>query len=327
MVLDKLSISDSDRTKYEFFSGKGGVGKTTLAASRVLHLSKQGKKVLVISTDPAHSLSDSFEEEIGPDETHLRENLWAVEIGPERAVEEFRDKISREDVMGEMGLGGMDGLLGGGEEEDTENLASMTPGIDEMAAFDRFMDYMHREDYDHVVFDTAPTGHTLRFLSLPDVMESWVGKLIRIKSKISKLTGAFKGFMPFAEEEKESENRTEVLEELKKRIKDARDILQDGERTRFWLVMLPQEMSLYETERTVDQLEGYGIGVEDLIVNQILPENKDCGFCTNKRRRQLEVLEKTRDRFPDMELKRLRSFREEVKGYRLLGKVGERVYG
>lgn len=321
MALNRIIPGNRSRTTYEFFSGKGGVGKTTLSAAHALYLAKQGKEVLIISTDPAHSLSDSFDMEIGPEETQVREGLEAVEISPEKAVEDFQEKVSGEPEM----MAGMD-MFGGGEGEDVGGLTSMTPGIDEMAAFDRFIQYMHCDDYDYIIFDTAPTGHALRFLSLPDVMESWVGKLLVFRKKMSKFTGMFKGFLPFTEDEKWEDNSLEALENLKERIKEARSIMQDTKKTRFWLVLIPEEMSLFEGKRMVNQLEKYGIECGKVIVNKITPENEGCTFCSKKRRQQLEVLEEIRKEYRDKEIRTLNLHEMEIRGFKLLEDVGSELY-
>lgn len=324
MVLEKVkNIGKGNAgTKYEFFSGKGGVGKTTLSAARALYLSSQGNRVLIISTDPAHSLSDSFETEIEAEETELRENLYAVEISPDKAVSDFEEKVSEEPEM----MGGMD-LLGGEDMGGIGDMTSMTPGIDEMAAFDKFIEYMHKDDYDFVIFDTAPTGHTLRFLSLPDVMESWLGKLLKIKRKMSQFTGMFKGFMPFTEEEEDGEEESfDALEDLKEKIKDARGIMQDSSKTRFWMLMIPEEMSLYEGERMLDELNKYDIICENIVVNKIIPENSDCEFCSSKRDQQMEVLSSIKGTMEDKDIRTLELHRKEIKGSELLKKVGLKLY-
>lgn len=322
MVLDKVrDLGGNGGTQYEFFSGKGGVGKTTLSAARALYLAKRDKKVLIISTDPAHSLSDSFEVEIKPEETKLRENLFAVEISPDKAVEDFQEKISDGDM--DM-MGGMAGL--GEEMEGVGDLSSMTPGIDEMAAFDKFIQYMHREEYDYLIFDTAPTGHTLRFLSLPDVMESWVGKLLNVKRRLSEFTGMFKGVVPFTQEEDMEEKSGEALEALKEKIEEAREIMQDSEKTRFWLVMIPEEMSLYEGKRMLEELSQYGIECEKIIVNKLLPENRGCEFCSARREQQLEVMDSIENEFEERSIRTFKLQKEEIKGYELLEEVGEELY-
>jgi arsenite-transporting ATPase len=288
--------------KYEFFGGKGGTGKTTIAASTALYNARNGKNVLIISTDPAHSLSDSFEQDIGGSRKKIEKNLYAVEIDPAKAIDEYKQKINAEiKALESLGL------------SEHFDLAGATPGIDELAAFDRFVNLLGSKDYELIVFDTAPTGHTLRFLSLPELMNSWIGHAIKMRARLEKLADLVKSILPFSEPEKK-ERATEVLERMKERIREAREVLADKNRTAFNLVLLPEELSLYEGLRATKSLEGYGLHVKRIIVNQIVPTNPTCKFCSVKRRQQLAKLERIRRTFKEKEILTLPMFREEIKG-------------
>ena len=178
---------NKDKTTFIFVGGKGGVGKTSISSATALWLAEQGKKTLVVSTDPAHSLSDSLEVPIGHYPREIKTNLYAVEIDPDEAMAEKQtaleaQKSNSSDDM----LGGLDFLT------DQMDLASSSPGADEIAAFEVFLSVMTSNEYDVVVFDTAPTGHTLRLLSFPDVMDSWVGKAMMAKAKLGSLANSLK---------------------------------------------------------------------------------------------------------------------------------------
>lgn len=316
MVLERLSRNRKRDTRYIFFSGKGGVGKTSVAAATALHLSKKGKKVLIISTDPAHSLADSFDQKIGGDVVKLGKNLYAVEIDPKKSLQEYKDMVSPQlEKMGALkGLG----------LEDTMDMAAMTPGVDEIASFDRFLRYMHSKEYDIIVFDTAPTGHTLRLLSLPDVLDSWIGKIIKIRMRFSGIAGAVKRFMGGDDNEKDT--TLEKLEEMKERIKDAKEILSDPDRTSYNMVMIPEAMSIYESERAVCFLNDACIPIKDVVVNQLIPENHGCRFCTGKRKQQLERVDDIKERFSDFNVLQIPLFQEEVRGRDMLEKVSNELY-
>jgi len=306
-------------TEFFLFGGKGGVGKTSIAAASALLFSESGKKTLIISTDPAHSLSDSFETKIGGEVRKLRKNLFAVEIDPKKAMAEYKEKIAPQ-------MEKMDFLKGLGLE-DTFDFAGNTPGIDEMAAFDKFLQYMQSKDYDVIVFDTAPTGHTLRFLSLPDVLDSWVGKMINLRMKFSGVINTFKKILPFGEPDKdENKMGTEQLEVMKSRIEEARKVLGDRERTHFNIVTIPEAMSIYESERSLSILKEYNIPVETIVVNQLIPENKKCPFCTGKRKIQQERMKEIREKFKTYEIRKIPLYREEVKGFGMLEKVGKELH-
>jgi arsenite-transporting ATPase len=317
-MLKNIMIKDRN-PEYYFFGGKGGVGKTSIAAATALWFSKKGKKVLIISTDPAHSLSDSFEKRIGGELKKIDGNLYAVEIDPKKAMDEYKEKLMprMEKIEFLKGLG----------MEDTFDYVGMTPGIDEMAAFDKFLQYMDSREYDVIIFDTAPTGHTLRFLSLPDVLDSWVGKMIKIRMRFAGIANVVKKVLPFGKPEEEEGMGTEQLEAMKKRIESAREILSDPGKTHYNMVMIPELMSIYESERSLGALRDYRIPVETIIVNQLIPENPECGFCSEKRKLQQERVREIKKRFSGLKILKLRMFRNEVKGLRTLAEAGRELYG
>ena len=321
MVLDKLNdkLKNSRKkdTHFLFFSGKGGVGKTSVAAATALHHSMKGKKVLIISTDPAHSLADSFDTKIGGEVRKIGRNLYAVEIDPKLAMEEYKDVLSPQ-------LDKVSALKGLGLE-DTFDMAGMTPGIDEIASFDRFLKYMNSSEYDIIVFDTAPTGHTLRLLSLPDVLDSWIGKIIKIRMRLSGLTSMVKRLVGSDSDEKDT--TLEKLEEMKKRIKFAKEVLSNPHKTGYNIVMIPEAMSIYESQRSVCFLNDVSIPVSNVIVNQIIPENPKCEFCSGKRKLQLARISEIREKFPSNKILKLHLFREEVRGKDMLEKVARELYG
>lgn len=317
MPLKNLVTKKRD-PQYYFFSGKGGVGKTSCAAATALNFAKQGKKTLVISIDPAHSLGDSFDVKIGGEIKKLGNNLYAVEIDPVKAMSEYKDKFS-------LHIEKADYLKGFGLEE-TFDIAGMTPGIDEIAAFDKFLKYMQNKEYDVIIFDTAPTGHALRFLSLPNVLESWVGKLIKIRMKIAAVTGIIKKILPFGGKTDDIFGAKE-LEAMKTRIEQAKKILSDPKKTHFTIVLIPEEMSILESERSLKTLAEFKIPVESVVVNNIVPKNASCKFCSERRGQQLGRLEEIRKIFRHTKIMELNQFGAEVRGFPMLEKVSRELYG
>ncbi len=271
----------------------------------------------MISIDPAHSLGDSFNVKIGGEIKNLAKNLYAVEIDPVKAMQEYKEKVSLHIEKAEY-------LKGFGLEE-TFDIAGMTPGIDEVAAFDKFLKYMQNREYDIIIFDTAPTGHALRFLSLPEVLESWVGKLIRMRMKITAVTGMIKKILPFGDKADENFGAKE-LEEMKERIGQAKKILSDPKKTHFNLVLIPEAMSILESERSLKTLGEYKIPVETIIVNQLVPKNNSCKFCSDRRTQQLKRLEEIGKVFNGRKIKQLEQFSTEVRGFPMLEKVARELY-
>ncbi|MDR2544448.1 MAG: arsenical pump-driving ATPase GET3 [Methanobrevibacter sp.] len=318
MGIENLFRFKEGKTTFVFVGGKGGVGKTSISAATAIWLAKHNRKTLIVSTDPAHSLSDSLETYIGPDPKLIMSNLYAVEIDPEVAMtrqqEELKNKKSVVDPQQAMGLD----LL-----EDQLDLASSAPGADEAAAFEIFLQVMTTNEYDIVVFDTAPTGHTLRFLSFPDLMESWVGKMLKVKSKLSTVKSTFKSLIPFSDDE---DNEQLELEETKRKIEEARKVMSDPEQTTFKMVVIPEEMSIYESERGIESLKKYNMNVDSVIINQVMPDIDDCDFCQSRYKIQQKRIGLINQKFHDQTILQIPLFKEEIKGINKLEELGQVLY-
>jgi len=313
--------------KIIMFGGKGGVGKTTCAASSAIWAAEHGRNTLIISTDPAHSLGDSLGVELPPGMPTLIEeveNLTALEINPKANMAEFRG-LTDINPLEEMGMGDMMGempLIG-----DLEDLTSMSPpGIDEALAFGKILEFIETEhDYDLVIFDTAPTGHTLRFLSLPETLSGWIGKLIKMRMRLGNMFGALKKL--FTREEKKTDNSLDVLEKLNQSILNAKDDLTNPIKNSFVIVMIPEEMAILETGRLLNELVKYEIPVSNIVVNQLYQDTTElCDFCKTRREMQQKNLNKIREIFKNKLNKILIEvplFREEIREYEKLKEMGK----
>ena len=170
--------------RYIFFGGKGGVGKTTCAAATAVHFADLGKKTVIISTDPAHSISDSFEQDLsGGDVTPITgvSNLFGLEINPQKAQEAYQEASSAPGLEeNPIANNPLADIVAGVD-------AFSMPGVDEGLAFTKVMEYMNSGEYEVVILDTAPTGHTLRLLSLPEIMDSFLGKFISLQVKLKNM--------------------------------------------------------------------------------------------------------------------------------------------
>ena len=251
------------------FGGKGGVGKTTCASSSAIWAAEHGRNTLIISTDPAHSLGDSLGVDLPPGEPKQIPgiaNLTALEINPKANISEFRgltninpiDEMGMPDIMGGMPL-----------MEDLLELTSMNPpGIDEALALLKMLEFVETEhNYDLIIFDTAPTGHTLRFLSLPETLSGWIGKLIKMRIKFGNMFGAIKRI--FTREEKREDNSLKILERLNNSILNARDDLTNPLKNSFVIIMIPEEMAITETGRLLNELIKNNIPVSNIVINQL----------------------------------------------------------
>ena len=312
--------------KMIMFGGKGGVGKTTCASSSAIWAAEHGRNTLIISTDPAHSLGDSLGVELPPGVPTPIEgisNLTALEIDPKANMAEFQG-ITSVNPMEEMGLSGMGDMP---LMEDMQEFSSLSPpGIDEALAFAKVLEFIETEhDYDLIVFDTAPTGHTLRFLSLPETLSGWIGKLLKLKLKIGKLFGAVKRM--FTGGEKKKDNTLELLEKLNTSILNARDDLINPNLNSFVIVMISEEMAISETGRLLNELVKYNIPVSNIVVNQLYEDTRElCDFCKSRSEMQQRNLLKIQDIFREKLGKILIEiplFKEEIREYYKLKELGK----
>ena len=252
--------------KFVFFGGKGGVGKTTVSSAFGLKSAREGLRTLLVSTDPAHSTSDVFDQSFDDEPSSVEgiENLHAMEIDPEEELDEHLMEVKRRmtDQVSPTIVNQLDQQI---------ELAHQTPGAYEAALFDRFIEVMRNaEDFDRVVFDTSPTGGTLRLLSLPTFLEEWVERLVDKRATSIDL------FEKAAIGEKEARLRAEEdpiithLKERKEKFEFAGDTLRNE--SEFYLVLNPDELSIRETERAIEELDGYEIDVDGLVLNKVTPD-------------------------------------------------------
>jgi len=263
--------------KYVFFGGKGGTGKTTCAGSFAVQMAKRGRKTLIISTDPAHSLSDAYGAAIGPEIVPVSENLWAVEVDAELEAKKYVKQI--QDQM-------LDLVSAAIVEEIKKQLeiAYLSPGAEEGAIFDKFIEIMHLmgKPYDLMVFDTAPTGHTLRLLTLPEVLGVWIQHLIDRHEKARNLMKASVKYDDILRKRLEDDPIIRVLTKRKEKFEFARGILTDSEACEFVFVLNAEKLPILETERAIELLEKFSIPVGGLVVNKVIPP--EAGEYFQKRR-------------------------------------------
>lgn len=363
-IADSAVPDGIDAPEYVLYGGKGGVGKTTLAAATALASARDGTPTLVVSTDPAHSLGDTLETEIpaSPDRIRTDIPLYAAEIDPETALSagQFPDG-GLGDLFGpggglfQGGPGGFgqdsDGNPGrGGSPADTAGPgtgetatedrsgagetgvtgAGSMPGADEAAAIRVLVEFFNDSRFDRVVVDTAPTGHTLRLLSLPEMLDSMTGRLLGLRERLGGLFGGGPGDQDGAGETA----GVDGLQAFASRIDDLRAVLRDPERTDFRVVLVPEESSVLESERLLDRLDSFGIPVGTVVVNRIMqdpravadvdadwlvaPNHADCAFCERRWTVQQRALGRAQDIFRSHDIRRVPLFAEEVRGEKLL---------
>ena len=284
-----------------FVGGKGGVGKTTSAAALALVAAERSYRTLVVSTDPAHSLGDIFNKPIGDRETALVANLWGLEIDPEATADRYMDTVKNN-------LHSLVSPSMYGEIQRQMNLARLAPGAVEAALLERTSEIMAeaRERYDLVIFDTAPTGHTLRLLSLPEIMAAWTDGLLKHRARSEKLgevlghlggkrTSGKGDDLSYIEQATPSNNDRNsrihaILLERRRKFHRARRLLLDETQTAFVWVLIPEKLPILESKKALRVLRELNVPVRGLIVNRLLPVAVSGEFMENRRRQEAEYL-------------------------------------
>jgi len=271
------------------FGGKGGVGKTTAAAAYAYSLASlnTSKKILVFSTDPAHSLSDSFDETIGESKKGIagKRNLDGMEIDPGKWFDELKQRYRLWiDQLFESLRGNSKFEIRFDREAMRELVELTPPGIDEIAALGAITDLLEQQSYETIVLDTAPTGHLVRFLELPETALSWVRTFIKLLLKYQHIVHA-----------------TEVAEELvslSRSIKAVLALLTDKDKCEFVSVMIPEKMSLEETVDLSQSLKRLHIPFKRVLINNMIPTQAamGCVFCRTRRASQESVVGQFRGR-------------------------------
>jgi arsenite/tail-anchored protein-transporting ATPase len=317
-----------------FVGGKGGVGKTTVAAAVALRFADAGRRALVVSTDPAHSLGDVFDVAIGDRSRELAPNLEGLEIDPDAQVEGYLADVKQS--MRELVHPNMYH-----EVDKQVELARTSPGAVEAAMLERVSEIMIDESgrYDVVVFDTAPTGQTLRLLSLPEIMAAWTDGLLRHRQKSDEMGGVLsrmrggggRGGDDLSHFDQTHEAETgdprfarlrETLLERRRIFGRARRLLLDDKATAFVLVLIPERLPVLETRRAVEALERFHVPVVGLVVNRVLPEGPIGEFLEQRRAQEREYLEQIRRHFKGLPTVQVPLFGRDVGGLEALREVG-----
>ena len=291
--------------KLIIFGGKGGVGKTSCALATAMALS-ENFKTLIISTDPAHSLSDCLEQQIGFQEVKVKgtENLYAIEVFADEALSNFKSDHCKE----------LKKLLETStnlDDDDIDQMMSLPiPGIDEVMSFKTIIDFMEEGKYDKYIVDTAPTGHALRLISSPKLLDDWIKVAARMRWKYRYMITSFSGSYQMDEVDT-------LLLSLKKTVKRIEEILRDITRSEFIPVCIPENMAITESGRLLSDLIKSGIIARQIIVNNVMV-SEECDFCKRRKTGQLPCLQEISRIFDHLNKVEVPMFAEEIKGLQSL---------
>ncbi|PHH76692.1 hypothetical protein CDD80_1330 [Ophiocordyceps camponoti-rufipedis] len=316
------SLLDQRSLRWIFVGGKGGVGKTTTSCSLAIQMARVRRSVLLISTDPAHNLSDAFSQKFGKDARLVNgfDNLSAMEIDPNGSMQDLL--AGQADGAGAGAAEDMSSGLGG----MMQDLAFAIPGIDEAMSFAEVLKQVKSLSYETIIFDTAPTGHTLRFLQFPSVLEKALAKVSQLSSQYGPLLNGFLGAGGSLPNGQNLDEMMEKLETLRETISDVNAQFKDADLTTFVCVCIAEFLSLYETERMIQELAGYGIDSHCIVVNQLLFPKKtsDCEQCNARRKMQTKYLDQYEELYAeDFNVVKMPLLVDEVRGKEKLEKFSE----
>ncbi|MFZ4412721.1 MAG: ArsA family ATPase [Bacteroidales bacterium] len=298
MALTRLENID---LKLIIFGGKGGVGKTSCAIATALELS-ENFKTLLISTDPAHSISDCLEQEIGFKVVKVNNcsKLSAIEVVADEALSLFVAEHQSE----------MRKLLSTSTNLDNEDIDEMLtlsiPGIDEIMSFKTIIDFIEEGNYDKYVVDTAPTGHVLRLISSPKLLDTWIKVAAKMRWKYRFMVTSFSGSY-------QQDDVDAFLFSLKKTVKRIENLLRDKTKSEFIPVCIPETMAISETSRLLADLSKSEIIARQIIVNNVMASD-GCDFCKKRKAAQSPYLLKISEIFSDLNKVEVPMFAEEIKG-------------
>ena len=324
--MDKITISmtqyikDHPRLKYIFFGGKGGVGKTVMAGAAALWSAKQGKKTLLASTNPVHSLSNLFEQNVfgRPVVVCDEEKCHAFEIDTRETIERSKKNI-REKINWFLKFADITT-----KAEDFIESATMNPAFEESAMFENMIDLMFKDEYDFYVFDTAPTANARRLLGMSKVYGLWVDKMLKSKEEATSL----RDLLSFTKK-KEEDPLLDYLLDFKDRMAHAKDLLTDDALTAFFFVTLPESLPIAVITRFINWFYEFGIPVGGVVVNGVIPKEQiavdTAEFVQNRIKMQDEHMEQIWKIFGDKVRAVAPLFETEVKGTKMLNRMVDQL--
>ena len=298
------------------FTGKGGVGKTSIAAATALRCAEMGYRTKVYSTDAAHSLADSFDKVIGCEETEIRRNLFAQEIDVNEEIKKNWGPIQGF-IQQFLKYRGMENLI-------AEELA-VFPGMEEVFSLLELNKRFAREDFDVVIIDCAPTGDTLRLLACPDIAKWYMEKIFNIERKV------FKALRPVAQRFVDmplpTDDVFESMEGLYKNLIGVKEVLTDQKVSSIRIVLNPEKMVVKESQRAYTFLHLFGYSVDAVIANRILPDKVKDPYYRKWKEIQAKYLKEVEESFNPLPILLSKFWDQEVIGMKLLSRMAEDIYG
>ncbi len=315
-------LMDHPQMKYSFFGGKGGVGKTVLAGATALWYANQGKRTLLASTNPVHSLTGLLDQDVygAPTPVKGQPNLIAYEIDTRetinRSKQEIREKISWFLKFADIKT----------KADEFVESATMNPAFEESAMFENMIDLMFEDEYETYVFDTAPTANARRLLGMSSVYSMWVNKMVKSREEAKSL----RELLSYSRKKEEKDPLMDYLTNLRERMQHAKELLTNPDLTAFFFVTLPEALPIAVITRFINWFEEFGIPVGGVVVNMAIDESTVTDdvpdFVKNRFNMQAEYMKKIANTFDGDVRAIVPLFETEVRGVTMLGRTAEHLF-
>jgi arsenite-transporting ATPase len=315
-------LAEHPRLKYTFFGGKGGVGKTVLAGATALWFAQQGKRTLLASTNPVHSLTSLLDQDVFGKPTPVTgaANLMAYEIDThdtiQRSKQEIREKISWFLKFADIKT----------KADEFVESATMNPAFEESAMFENMIDLMFEDEYEVYVFDTAPTANARRLLGMSSVYSMWVNKMVKSREEAKSL----RELLSYSRKKEEKDPLMDYLLNFRERMQHAKELLTDPELTAFFFVTLPEALPIAVITRFINWFNEFGIPVGGVVVNMLIDQESVADdapeFVKNRVSMQAQYMEQIRKTFDGDVRALVPLFETEVRGTEMLRRTAERLF-
>jgi arsenite-transporting ATPase len=314
-------LAEHPRLKYTFFGGKGGVGKTVLAGATAMWFAQQGRRTLLASTNPVHSLTSLLDQDVFGKPTPVTgvADLMAYEIDTrdtiERSKKEIREKISWFLKFADIKT----------KADEFVESATMNPAFEESAMFENMIDLMFEDEYEVYVFDTAPTANARRLLGMSSVYSMWVNKMVKSREEAKSL----RELLSYSRKKEEKDPLMDYLLNFRERMQNAKELLTDPELTAFFFVTLPEALPIAVITRFINWFNEFGIPVGGVVVNMLIDEESVADdapeFVKNRVSMQTQYMEQIRETFSDVRAL-VPLFETEVRGTEMLQRTSQRLF-
>ena len=309
--------------RYLMYGGKGGLGKTTFSAATAYYLAKKGKRVLVFSVDPQASLSDIFERDIfGKGNVEIMENLFACEVDADTRIQAYQEEI-RQKIISMYGMKKIPD-----EIEDYIRASSAEPAMEESAIFDAVVDIVVKGDFDYYIYDLVPLGHALYYLSMASIYDAWLEKITSLREQMKEYDKAIATMK--REEDTEQDEVYNELMYIKERIGNSSKIMTDIEKTAFFFVLTPEEMTIVDTEKAAQLFARYKVPLSGYIVNRVIKrellEDNIPTYLKNRIEMQVGALKMIDETFGSSVLSSVPEFDSEIKGLDVIRDLAEVMF-